>query len=391
MESTHHLLSVWNPSYSGDILDAHLSVLLKWARKYADGQAQRDDVYIWWAKIRSKNRVGPLPHHSQVLALDEQVSGGTETHLYLTDYSSLYVAQIGEITDDDVRAEVGESEHMPSYYRDHAVDFWFRLFDLRRLISEEPIEVISELQKLKNTQYHDRPVSLYGGMVTPPLIVYRDPPARWFSDNALLTEGKLWAERAAEHRGDAARISRELRDNLIGRELWPWLEAGTRSFLASAEAVFRAHRDEPSFDLSGAAISYSKAVETELNALLFPAIRRILESKPPLEREIHVEGRLIDLGGEVPHQTLGTIKNLLQHEAVVRGAVGRALTSERSWMLDVLTRELDAIIDLRNAGAHSETTSSVELEAIRRTILGIGREGLLGRMAYARMRTVPRT
>lgn len=388
MTANHHLLSVWNPSYSADVLDAHLSILLRWVRECADGQAERDDVYVWWAKIRSKNRDGQLPHHREVLALDKQASAGTETHLYLTDYSSLYVAEVGEITDEDVRVTAGELDHMPLYYKDHAIDFWFRLFDMRRLITEEPIEVIAELKKLRNTSYHDRPVSLYGGMISLPLIVFRDEPARWFSDNDTLIEGRLWAERAAEYRGDAARISRELRDNLIGREIWPRLEPGTRSFLASAEAVFRAHRDDPTFDLSGVAISYAKALETELNALLFPAIRRVVAEKPPHEREVRVTGQLLNLGGMVPHQTLGTIKNLLEHESIVRGTLGKALRQDRSWLLDMLIRELEPILELRNSGAHSKTTFASELEAARRTIMGIGREGLLDRIARARMRAL---
>ena len=111
MSMTHpprHLLTVWNPSYSGDVLDTHLSVLLEWSAERDAGRADDDDVYVWWAKIRSKNRDGRLPHHREVLALDEQTQQGPETHLYLTDYRSLYVAEIGEITDDDVREMEGE-------------------------------------------------------------------------------------------------------------------------------------------------------------------------------------------------------------------------------------------------------------------------------------------
>jgi len=65
---------------------------------------------------------------------------------------------------------------VPDYYAGHAIDFWFRLFDLRRLITGDTLEVIGELKKLKNTGYHDRPVSLYGGMADLLLIVYPDRP-----------------------------------------------------------------------------------------------------------------------------------------------------------------------------------------------------------------------
>jgi hypothetical protein len=99
----HHLVTVWNPSYAQDAMDEHLAVLIDWAGRAQAGDADRDDIYVWWGKIRSPNRQGLLPHADAVTALDEQVQAGTETHLYLTDYRSLYVAWVGEIT----------AEHLP--------------------------------------------------------------------------------------------------------------------------------------------------------------------------------------------------------------------------------------------------------------------------------------
>jgi hypothetical protein len=384
---SQHLLTLWNPSYTDDALDAHLRVLLDWASARALGNAEEDEVYVWWGRIRSKNRDGRLPHHAEVLALDAQMRAGTETHLYLTDYRSLYVAHVGEITDDDVRDDAGELDHMPGYYTGHPVDFWFRLFDLRRLVTGDTVEVIDELRKLRNRGYHDRPVSLYGGMVDLPLIVRREPAAPWFSDTAALNDGHLWAQRAAEYRSDAERMSRELRDNLFGRDIWPLLEPATRTFLASAEAVFRAHRDDPGFDLSGAAVAYAKAVETELNALLFPALRRVLHTKPPHEREVREDGRLIDLGGTVPHQTLGTLKHLLERSDLAQAAIRTAMPNDQAWVLGLLPRELASVVEIRNASAHSEATTAGALEPVRGKVLGIGGRGLVEQLVRARLRS----
>jgi hypothetical protein len=386
MTTSRHLLTVWNPSYTDDALDAHLSILLHWDRERLEDRATAEDVYVWWAKIRSKNRDGRLPHHADVLALDEQVQAGHETHLYLTDYRSLYVAEIGEITDDDVRVEEGEFGHMPDYYRDHPVDFWFRLFDLRRIVTGDTLEVITELKKLRNRGYHDRPVSLYGGMVDLPLIVLSETQSSWFADADALNDGALWAQRAAEQRSEAQRMATELRDNLFGRELWPLLSPPTRSFLAAAEAEFRAHRDDAGFDLSGAAIAYAKAIETELNATVFPALCAQFVGKPPHEREVREEGRLLDLGGAVPHQSLGSIVHLLEHQDLVQAAVRRAMPVDQNWVLGLLPRELGPIRDLRNPGAHSEATTAGAIEAARRRILGIGCEGLLEKLVRTRMR-----
>jgi len=383
---THHLLTVWNPSYSGDALDAHLAVLLDWAQRRDVGEAEADDVYVWWGRIRSKNREGRLPHHELVLTVDGQAVGGTETHLYLTDYRSLYVAELAEVTDDDVREAEGELAHMPDYYEGYAVDFWFRLFDVRRLVIDDTPAVIEELRPLRNTAYHDRPVSLYGGVVDLPLVVFRDPEVSWFADREALTEGRLWAERAAAHRSESQLMSRELRDNLFGRELWPRLTSATRTFLASAEAVFRARRDDAAFDISGVAVEYAKAVEAELNALVFPALRRALRSKAPADREIRVDARPLDLGGTVPHQTLGALRHMLEREGVVQSGLRQQLPHDHAWILGLLPKQLARLTDLRNASAHTESVRSTELDQVRREVLGIGEEGMLAKLVRARLR-----
>jgi hypothetical protein len=230
-----HLLAVWNPSYADDPMDAHVRVLLHWAERRRKGEVGEDDVYVWWARIRSPNRQDDLPHLADVLALQQQIDDGVETHLYLTDYRSLYVGLLDEITDDDILREwEGEADHMPAYYRGQRVDVWFRLLDIRRIVADDTLAVIEELRKLRNVHYHDRPVSLYGGMTNLPLVLTRDEEVRWFRDTATLLDGRLWVERDAANRSETERMARELRDNLIGPELWAVLEPATRTFLASA-------------------------------------------------------------------------------------------------------------------------------------------------------------
>jgi hypothetical protein len=368
-------------------MDLHLRVLLDWAERRSRGEAGDDDVYVWWAKVRSPNRQQPLPHRAEILALQEQIEREVETHLYLTDYRSLYVALVEEVTEEEIREEFpGEADHMPAYYAGLMADFWFRLLDVRRLIADDTVATIEELKKLRNTRYHDRPVSIYGGMTDLPLIVRRDTEVSWFGSADQLTDGRLWAERDAELRGEVERLGRELRDNLLGREVWRVLEPASRTFLASAEAVFRSRRDDPAFDFSGPAMSYAKAVETELNALVFPALRRVLERQPPAEREVHDEGRPLDLGRPVPHRTLGSLRRLLQHSDVVEKWLRVALPQDFSWLRSVLPGEIGVLEDLRNPAAHSAAAGRKEVGRVREKTLGIGGEGSIVRIARARMR-----
>ncbi|MBA2245749.1 MAG: hypothetical protein H0W11_12390, partial [Gemmatimonadetes bacterium] len=356
-------------------------------RDHALAPEEEEPPFVWSAKLKSPNRQQPLPHGAEVLALQAQIDEGIETHLYLTDYRSLNVGLVDEITDEDVLSDTpGEAEHMPAYYHGRPADFWFRLLDLRRLVADDTVATITELQKLRNVRYHDRPVSLYGGMVELPLLVTREDNARWFADAAPLTEGRLWAQLDAEQRGETERLSRELRDNLLGHLVWAVLEPATHTFLANAEAVFRSRREDPRFDFSGPAISYAKAVETELNALLFPTLRRVLRGARPSEREVSVEGRRLDLGGQVPHQSIGTLRNLLQHNEVVQRAVRAALQHDHAWLLGQLPYQLTRLADLRNPAAHSGSVGREAAVALRDEVVGVGGEGVVVRIARARMR-----
>lgn len=381
-----HLLTVWNPSYATDPLDEHLRILLHWAEQYRTGECGYEDVYVWWAKLRSPNRDAPtLPHHAEIMALQEQIERGTETQLYLTDYRSLYVAHMEDVLDANV-LEDDEAEHMPAYYLTQRADLWFRIVDIRRVVSNDTVAVIEELKRLANTRYHGRPVSLYGGMVELPLIVTREDGRQWFPQATSLTDGLLWAQHDADLRGETDRMARELRDNLIGAAAWAALDPATRTFLASADAVYRQRRDDPNFDFAGAAIQYAKAVEAELNSLIFPPVRTLLARAPHPERHARVDGRSIDLGDVVPHQSLGTLLTLLQHDDTLKRALKIAFPHDWKWLIGQLPSQLEPIVALRNPGAHSERLSRGETAEVRGMVLGIGCEGLMVQVARVRMR-----
>lgn len=386
--ATKHLLTVWNPSYASDPMDEHLRVLLDWAGKARNRQAREEDVYVWWAKIRSPNRRQELPHLADIVALQEQIEAERETHLYLTDYRSLYVSLLDEITIDNLLTQTPmEADHAPSYYEGKTMDAWFRLSDVRRLVANDTPAVIEELKKLRNTRYFDRPVSLYGGIVDLPLIVTRDREADWFADRGALTEGRLWAERDAALRGETERMAQELRDNLIGRSIWAIFEPGTAAFLASAEAVFRTRRDDPAFDFSTCAVEYAKAVELEVNALVFRRLERLLARAASASREVWVDGTRIDMGGRVPHQGLGAVRTLLLHETTVQKAIRTAFAQQdANWILGVLPSRLEPLAALRNPAAHTSTLQREDVVRQREAVLGIGEEGLVVQLARAKLR-----
>ncbi|MEO7503151.1 MAG: hypothetical protein ABIW94_10985, partial [Gemmatimonadaceae bacterium] len=298
--TNRHLVTVWNPSYGTDVMESHIRLLSDRAQRFRAGSADEETVYIWWGRIRSAHRQQVLPHIADVLALENELgeSDGDaerELQLYITDYRSLHVAHVGEITADDPREFEENAElHVPPLYRKEGIncDCWFKIWDIRRLVSDETVTVVEELSKLRNVAYHDMPVSIYGGMVNLPLIVKRPDGARYFESDVRqqLIGSQYWVEFDSEHSGIGA-TERELREYCFGEEAWAKLDPGARTFIATAEKLYRDHRNDVAFDFSPVLIGFAKAFEVQTNIVL----KRALANVRPLDRTVNLDGRSMDL------------------------------------------------------------------------------------------------
>ncbi len=372
-----HLVAVWNPSYVADAMDEHRAMLLGFMAAQRERKLPAEEVYVWWGRIRSGHRMTPLPHLADVLALDESLeTPGAEVHLYLTDYRSLYVGEVLEITDEDVR---DESTHVPAYYGAHACDCWFRLGDLRQLVQDDTVQVIAELAKLRNIAYHDQPVSLYGGMVNLPLIVTRGDGARFFAteEREALLEGRYWAEEDAQRAG-LGPVERDLRENLFGEAAWDALDPTVRGFIASAEHSFRTSRGTPGFDFSGVLLGLAKACEVQAGIV----VRTGLEGVPEGDRRATIDGTLRDLG-TARAVSLGALGRAIRTTAAVRRRLEQRLANG-DWLVREFARVLENLARYRNPAAHREPVTLKDAARVRAQLLGVGCYGDLVRLAEVR-------
>lgn len=383
---TRHFVTVWNPAVARGAMESHLQLLLELARKdkarvaaaEAAGREPEDDdpVYVWWGKVRSPSRQEPMKHLEEILDTVTREDPEDEQHLYLTDYRSLYVAKVEDIvTEDQSRAD---PDHVPDYYRSQGLncDCWFLLEDVRRLVVDDTVAVIEELKALHNTKYNDRPVSLYGGMVDLPLIVTRETEQFYFTPEArdVVTGGALWVEFDAERTGTGA-MERELRENLFGETMWRRLHPSVRTFLASAENVFRPSREDPAFDFSGVLLDFSKAVEVQAHETL----RRLLRNAKPAQRLVNLDGRSCDLLHD--HLTLGQLGNALDDGELFKLLSAKGGTG--SWMVTSFPAIAADFSKSRNSAAHDATTGFQRALAIRNRVLGIGCESILAQLVRA--------
>jgi hypothetical protein len=360
-------------------MDAHVSILLRCARELRDGKRGEDDVFVWWGKVRSSNRQQPLPHLSDVLALDNQFApDAPELHLYLTDYRSLYVAHLASVTTDDMS---DDPDHVPSYYREKSLncDCWFQLWDIRRLVLDDTPTIVHELAKLRNVRYNERPVSLYGGMVELPLIVTRSDDARFFDEETRekLTDGRYWVEFDAERTGTGA-MQQDLRENRFGNAAWSALDPAARSFIATGEHIFRTHHSDAAFELSAVLVNLAKAVEVQANALLLSAMRAAETGV----RNANVDGATKDLSRSGPF-SLGQLARIIGGDRPRNEYLRRVLGD---WYATSLPPILDELAKLRNSAAHGGIVERDEIVRLRNRLVGVGSKGDLLDLALVRPR-----
>ena len=382
-----HLVTVWNPSYAADALEAHLRVLLDWDTRAAAGTTADgdDDVYVWWGKVRSSQRQQPMPHLGQIVALgtesDADPDEARETHLYLTDYRSLYVADITHITITDPRDD--DATHVPGYYARNSLncDCWFMLRDIRALVRDDLEGVAAELGLLRNTRYHDRPVSMYGGMVDLPLLVSRPDGRCYFDDREreLLTDGALWARFDAEQGGVGA-LEATLRDDHFGARAWNALDASARRFIAMAERTMRENRRDPAADLSPVLVGYGKAIEAQVNQVLRVAMR----GAPDAARRVKVGDATRFLPNALP-LTLGQIAYVLGGEPDL-GVHLRRVLEQGAFFTGEFAAFIDAFADARNPAAHGDNVDRATAITWRDQLLGVGSAGFIARLAAVRAR-----
>jgi hypothetical protein len=258
----------------------------------------------------------------------------------------------------------------------HSTSDTYKLMDVRRLVADDTLGVIAELKRLRNLAYDDLPVSLYGGMVDLPLIVTRPDGMRFFDPEVRdeLTDEALWVEFDAQTGGVGA-MERELRENLLGDAVWAALEPAARTFIATAEKIFRDHRNDPASDFGLVVGNFAKALEVTLNAIL----AQVLPDLPERDRLASFDGRTMDIAARLP-LTLGQFAHAVGGERALNAALTRRL-SHGAWFTGQLPAIVDGIARVRTPGVHQHRIGREAALDVRNQLMGVGCAGVFNQLA----------
>jgi len=256
------------------------------------------------------------------------------------------------------------------------------VLDVRRLATDDLNGVIRELKSLHNVHYSDKPVSLYGGMVDLPLFVTRPDGRRFFDEHErdAITDDRLWAEFDAEVGTGIAAIERDLRDNLFGERAWLALDTTARTFIATGEGTFRAHRADNGFDFGPVIVSFAKALEVQVNTVLRTACRAL----PAQQRLANIDGKTVDLTDFRPLD-LGELVAAIGGERALNERL-RGTLENGAWFATSLPAILDDFRPLRNAATHATRVDRAAARHWRDRMLGVGCVGDFVELSRVRLK-----
>ncbi|VDH01842.1 ATP-binding protein [Helicobacter pametensis] len=345
-----NLLILFNPYYQKDVIDSHIAIL-------------KDRGAVGFGKIRS-SLASLSPTNEMDWKVLSSVSYSSPLQLFLTDYSSLFVAKVVS-----VKEEI-DASLAPSYYQEKGlnVEAWFVIVDIIELVHKD-FEKIRDLflPNFTTPDYGNHTYAIYGNSYRYPLKLEMKNEIDYFASghffyfNIYKTQEFL-----------------SIRDNLLS---YVFGEAGYRLHpeslenLVFAEMEFEKNKEDKLYDFSGVAIKYGKAVEMEAY-LFFKTLFFFLVQgdKEILEIVFEVQGRkysIADLQEFRPN--LGTYKFLLHNPLISQGIEKNNL----KWMTSGIFSNLSIVQKIRNEAAHGEKTSFEEICELRNSVLGIGKNRVI--------------
>lgn len=300
-----NLIVLYNPYYNPNTIKDHLDILIQ-------------DGIVAFGKVLSKLRTFNHPNQERLDHIYDGISKHSPLQLFLTDYDSMYVANVIDV--------VYETKiEKPKYYENYEVEYWFIIDDMRLVVDKNFTEIRDTiLTNFKTTGDYTSTYTLYGNSYVYPLEITMKMPINYFEKQ----------DENYKFYNDIYRTKEQLKmkENIIsfnyGEKRFYSLSPSTQENLINAELEYDLNKYTKQYDFSQVVMKYAKAVEQELWLYLRAIFETIINKDLNIGNyEYCINNRtytLIDLLEK--KATFGTYKFLLTKEQKIIDAINEYIS-----------------------------------------------------------------
>ena len=354
----NNLITLYNPYYNSNVIEQHLELL-------------KENGVVAFGKVRSKLRDYEHPHQKTLDVIYDETTKENPTQLFLTDYNSIYVANVISVNKEVKFIKV------PKYYEELEVEYWF-VFDDLRLIVHKDFELIRDkiLANFKAVNFNDRTYAIYGNPYVYPMQVTMKEPINYFEKD----------DKSYKFYTDIFKSSEQLlmKKNLIDFNFGTYsfynLSPNSQDNIISAEMEYMQNKQNMLYDFSAVVMKYSKAVEDEIYKFLKKVFLYVIEKDSYIgEFSYTVQGRDFQLKNIQEHKpNLGTYAYIIKSYEV-KGGINSYIADKalKHFIFVTIPSFIRTMQSVRNESIHGDTTDIQRCNTIRNEVIGIGQGGML--------------
>ena len=354
-----NLIILYNPYYQDDVIEQHLKVLI-------------ENEKVAFGKVKSKLKNMEQIFQKQLEEIYKSVSETNYLQLFLTDYSSIYVAKVVAVSNDDMY------DLAPAYYKEKnlEVETWYVISDICEIVRNDFQKTRDEiLANFTTTNFDNHTYAVYGNSYVYPLIVDMKYKTDYFDcDNK---DFKYYPDVFKSEKFLA--IKQNIIDFSFGSKHIFHLHPNSLNNIISSEIELQEHKLDNTYDFSSIVIKYSKTLEQEIYLFIKTLFKFLIDKNPNIQNIPYViQGRdyvVQDIFNHKPN--FGTYKFLLKDEKVKETIELNLEKIESFFVQKKLINYIYYIQEIRYETVHDKPATLNDAKSLRDKILGIAQESIL--------------
>lgn len=362
-----NIIILYNPYYEENVIEQHLEIL-------------KEKGLVAFGKVKSVLKDTNSSNEDKLEEIYDNVSKDNPFQLFLTDYNSIYVANVVA-----VKTQKTVLVKAPKYYDKLDVEKWY-VFDDLRLIVKDNFALIRDkvLANFNAVNYNNRTYAIYGNPYIYPMQVTMKEDINYFlkEDDSFKYYTNIFK----------SELELQTKESLLnftyGTSIFYNFASNTQDNIISAEIEYSQNKHNPLYDFSSLVVKYSKAVELELHRFLKVVFKYIIDVEPALKNIPYaVQGRDYILQDILQSKAnYGTYKFLIRSYQI-KDALNKYITDRniKYFISSSIPHFINIMQGIRNESVHGGTTSLKECNDIRNSMLGIGKSSFLSDLIVNKM------